>query len=166
LKPGRVEPLKLHWALRLIATGGYLGYAPLAPASVGSLGSAVLFWFLLPGIGSGDGPVAVAALAVSVAAFVALSIWVSTLAERAFGHDSSRIVIDEFAGYLVAVAFLPKTLLVYALALILFRVLDIVKPFPARRAEALGGGAGVVLDDVVVGVYTNILIRVMLLVRG
>jgi phosphatidylglycerophosphatase A len=160
------EPTKLHWLTRLVATGGYLGYAPLAPASVGSLGSAVLYWYLLPEIRPGASPLAVASLLISVAAFIAASIWVAGVAERALGHDSKRIVIDEFAGYLVAVAFLPKTLLVYALAFVLFRVLDIVKPFPARRMEAAGGGVGVVLDDVVVGVYTNVLIRVMLLVRG
>lgn len=160
------EPRKLHWLLRLLATGGYLGYAPLAPASVGSLGCAVLLWYLLPEIRAGGSPVAVATLGVSIAAFVALSIWVAGTAERAFGHDSKKIVIDEFAGFLVAVAFLPKTLLVYVLAFILFRVLDVVKPFPARRMESAAGGVGVVMDDVVVGVYTNVLIRVMLLVRG
>jgi phosphatidylglycerophosphatase A len=66
----------------------------------------------------------------------------------------------------VAIAFLPKTILVYALAFLMFRVLDILKPFPARRMEDAGGGVGVVLDDVVVGVYTNVLIRIMLMVRG
>jgi len=157
---------KLHWLVRLLATGGYLGYAPLAPASVGSLGCAVLLWFLLPEIALAGSPLAIATLAVSVVAFVVLSMWVAGRAERAFGHDSRKIVIDEFAGFLVAVAFLPKTLLVYALAFVLFRVLDVVKPFPARRMESAGGGAGVVLDDVIVGVYTNVLIRVMLLVRG
>jgi phosphatidylglycerophosphatase A len=152
--------------MRLLATGGGLGYAPLAPATVGSAGSAVLFWFLLPQIGPGGSPLAFAAMAISICAFVAFSIWVAGTAERAFGHDSGKIVIDEFAGYLVAIAFLPKTILVYALAFLMFRVLDILKPFPARRMEDAGGGVGVVLDDVVVGVYTNVLIRIMLMVRG
>jgi phosphatidylglycerophosphatase A len=160
------DPKRLHWLVRLVATGGYLGYAPLAPASAGSLGAAVLFWFLLPEVRGGDSPAAVAVLTISIAAFAALSIWIAGTAERALGHDSRRIVIDEFAGYLVAVAFLPKTLLVYVLAFVLFRVLDVVKPFPARRMEAAAGGVGVVLDDVVAGVYTNVLIRLMLLVRG
>ena len=158
--------MKLHWLVRLLATGGYLGYAPLAPATVGSLGCAVVLWFFLPEMGSGSSPLAIISLAITIAAFVAMSMWVAGTAERAFGHDSRKIVIDEFAGFLVAIAFLPKTFLVYVLAFILFRVLDVLKPFPARRAEAAGGGAGVVLDDVVVGVYTNVLIRVMLLVRG
>jgi phosphatidylglycerophosphatase A len=152
--------------MRLLATGGALGYAPLAPATVGSLGSAVLFWFLLPEIAPGGSPLAYATMAVSIAAFVAMAIWVAGTAERALGHDSRKIVIDEFAGYLVAVAFLPKTFLVYALAFVMFRVLDVLKPFPARRMEDAGGGVGVVLDDVVVGAYTNVLIRIMLLVRG
>lgn len=152
--------------MRLLATGAGLGYAPLAPATVGSAGAAVLFWFLLPQIGPGGPPLSLAVMGVSIAAFVALAIWVAGTAERALGHDSPKIVIDEFAGYLVAVAFLPKAVLVYALAFVMFRVLDILKPFPARRMEEAGGGVGVVLDDVVVGVYTNVLIRIMLMVRG
>lgn len=166
MRAGEAEPVKLHWLVRLLATGAYLGYAPVAPATVGSLGCAVLLWFLMPDVARGVPPLSMAALAISIVAFVVLSVWIAGRAERAFGRDSGRIVIDEFAGYLVAVAFLPKTLLVYVLALALFRVLDVVKPFPARRAESAGGGVGVVLDDVVVGVYTNVLIRVMLLVRG
>jgi phosphatidylglycerophosphatase A len=160
------EPARLHWLVRLLATGGYLGYAPVAPASVGSLGCAVLLWFLMPPIGFDDSATAISVLALTVAAFVALSIWVAGRAEVALGHDSRRIVIDEFAGFLVAVAFLPKSALVYVLAFVLFRVLDVLKPFPARRVEAAGGGVGVVLDDLVVGVYTNVLVRIMLLVRG
>jgi len=64
------------------------------------------------------------------------------------------------------VLLLPKTVFVFAVAFVLFRALDILKPFPARRCEAIPGGLGVVLDDVVAGIYTNILVRAMLLVKG
>jgi phosphatidylglycerophosphatase A len=93
--------------------------------------------------------------------------WAAGVAEHSFGQkDASRIVIDEFAGYLIAVAFLPKTLLIYAAAFVVFRVIDVLKPFPAARLESVPGGAGVVLDDLVAGVYANVLIRIMLLVKG
>ena len=158
---GRLNPI-----VRLVATGLGSGYAPVAPGTVGSLVCAVLVWFLLPEVTSASGPLAAAAVVVSTVAFVAMSVWAADLAERELGHDSSRIVIDEFAGFLVAVLLLPRSPLIMIVAFLLFRVLDIVKPFPAGRAESLPGGVGVVMDDVVAGIYTNVLIRLMLLVRG
>jgi phosphatidylglycerophosphatase A len=153
--------------IRLLATGGFLGYAPLAPGTAGALGCAVLLWFLLPEITIRSTPLSIATYVVSIAAFVALSIWAAGAAERSFGEkDASRIVIDEFAGYLIAVAFLPKTLLVYVTAFLVFRVIDVLKPFPAGRLESIPGGAGIVLDDLVAGLYANILVRIMLLVKG
>ncbi len=95
-----------------------------------------------------------------------MSIWAAERAERVFGHDASRIVIDEFAGMLIAVLFLQKTLIIYAAAFVLFRILDILKPFPAGRAEALPGGLGIVADDLVAGIYANVLLRLMLMVAG
>ena len=153
--------------IRLLATGGLLGYSPIAPGTAGALGCAVLLWFLLPEITTGSPPLSIAAYLVSIAAFVALSTWAADAAEQSFGEkDASRIVIDEFAGYLIAVAFLPKTLLVYGTAFLVFRVVDVLKPFPAARLESIPGGAGIVLDDLVAGLYTNILVRIMLLVKG
>lgn len=155
----------LHPLVRFIATGAYLGYGPIAPGTWGSLGCAVLLWFFAPEPHSLTGGLALAAL-LSILAFIALAVWTSDRAERSFGHDSSRIVIDEFAGFVLAVAFLPKSLLLYVVAFVLFRAFDIVKPFPARRLESLPGGVGIVMDDVVAGLYTNLLLRLMLFVRG
>lgn len=146
-----------------IATGAFSGYAPVAPGTVASFICAILAWFLLPHPSS---PLSTAAMLVSLAAFIALAIWTADCAERVLGPDASAIVIDEFAGYLIAVAFLPKSVFVYVAAFLLFRLIDIIKPFPARRAESLRGGVGVVLDDVVAGVYANVLIHLMLLVKG
>ncbi|MFH1690073.1 MAG: phosphatidylglycerophosphatase A [Candidatus Eisenbacteria bacterium] len=157
---------RLNPLVRFLATGAYLGYAPFAPGTVGSLGCAVLVWFAVPEVTHLSSAPAIGVAALSTLAFVALAIWASGLAERSFGHDASRIVIDEYAGFLISVLLLPKSLFVFAVAFLLFRALDIVKPFPARRAEALPGGTGVVLDDVVAGIYANILLRVMLLVQG
>jgi phosphatidylglycerophosphatase A len=152
--------------VRFLATGAYLGYAPLAPGTVGSLGCAVLVWFVAPEVTTASPPLAIWVAVVTTLAFTALAVWAAGLAERTFGHDSPRIVIDEYAGFLFSVLLLPRSLYVFAVAFVLFRALDIVKPFPARRAESLAGGVGIVLDDVVAGIYTNILLRVMLLVQG
>ena len=152
--------------VRFLATGAYLGYAPIAPGTVGTLGCAVLLWFVVPEVTAASSPLALAVMLVSTLAFVALAIWTADLAERQFGHDASKIVIDEYAGFVFSVLLLPKDPLVFAVAFLLFRATDIVKPFPARRAEALPGGTGIVMDDVIAGIYTNILLRVMLLVQG
>jgi phosphatidylglycerophosphatase A len=152
--------------VRFLATGAYLGYAPFAPGTVGSLGCAVLVWFFVPEVTPASSTLAVIVAAITTIAFTALAVWAAGLAERTFGHDSSRIVIDEYAGFLFSIFLLPRSLYVFAVAFVLFRALDIVKPFPARRAESLPGGTGIVMDDVVAGIYTNILLRVMLLVQG
>ena len=152
--------------VRFLATGAYLGYAPIAPGTVGTLGCAVLLWFVVPEVTAASSHLALVMMLMSTLAFVALAIWSADLAERQFGHDASRIVIDEYAGFVFSILLLPKSLLVFAVAFLIFRALDIVKPFPARQAEALPGGTGIVMDDVVAGIYTNILLRVMLLVQG
>jgi phosphatidylglycerophosphatase A len=160
------RPEKLGFVARIVATGLGSGYSPLAPGTAGSLLCAVLAWFLLPATLASDPPARIVVHAVSLAAFAALAVWASDRAQRVYGHDASRIVVDEFAGYLIAVFLLPKSLFVYGAAFFLFRGLDIIKPFPARRAELLPGGLGIVTDDLVAGFYANLLVRLMLLVRG
>ncbi len=151
---------------RIVATGLGSGYSPVAPGTAGSLLCAVIAWLLVPETVPGDPFTRVAAHAVTLAAFAALAVWAADRGQHVYGHDGSRIVIDEFAGFLLAVFLLPKTPFVYAAAFLLFRGFDVVKPFPARRAEGLPGGLGIVTDDLVAGVYANLLVRLMLLVRG
>ncbi|MBM3306926.1 MAG: phosphatidylglycerophosphatase A [Candidatus Eisenbacteria bacterium] len=158
----RAGALTLDPVARLLATGFFLGYSPAAPGTVGALGFAALLWFLVPTGAPAAAPVGLLVMLLSVLAFLALAIWAASAAERAFGHDSSRIVVDEFAGMLVAVLFLPKSLTVYGAAFVLFRIADILKPFPGRRVESLPGGLGVVADDVVAGLYANVLVRLMM----
>jgi phosphatidylglycerophosphatase A len=151
---------------RFMATGAFSGYAPVAPGTVASFICAILAWFLLPDLTTRSTALAVLSMLLSLVAFAALAIWAAGAAEREYGKDASAIVIDEFAGYLIAVAFLPKSVFVYGAAFLLFRLVDIIKPFPAGRAESLPGGLGIVMDDVVAGIYANVLIRIMLLVKG
>lgn len=162
----RTDAGRLHPLVRIVATGLYSGYSPVAPGTAGSLVCAVILWFALPETPSPLPPPLVAAALASTVAFVALAVWAAGRAERHYGHDASKIVIDEFAGFALAVFLLPKSLFVFAVAFVIFRAADIVKPFPARRAEALPGGWGIVADDLVAGIYTNLLIRLMFLVRG
>lgn len=89
----------------------------------------------------------------------AAAVPLATSGERAWGPDPGRVVIDEIAGFYVTVAFLPQSTALGCVAFFLFRVLDIVKPPPARRAEALPGGVGIVADDVVAGFYGNLILQ-------
>jgi phosphatidylglycerophosphatase A len=97
--------------------------------------------------------------------FILLSIWVSTRSADALEkEDPAEIVIDEAAGFLLTLFLLPATAFNLCLGFILFRLFDILKPYPIRRLEKIGGGAGIVLDDLLAGVYGNVCLRLIALV--
>jgi len=89
-----------------------------------------------------------------------LGVYVSNKVEPEWGEDSSRVVIDEVAGMLIAVVFVPMNLYTLIGGLVLFRFFDIVKPLGIRKMEALPSGTGVMMDDVLAGVYSKILVWV------
>lgn len=136
---------------RHIATLGFIGYLPKAPGTFGSL-VGLLFVTLLPLSGI--------KLLVFILLLFSLGTWTSDEAERSLGKDSGHIVIDEFCGYLVAVLLVPKTIGYLFAAFVLFRLFDIFKPPPIRRIEkTIPGGAGIMLDDIMAGIYANICIQ-------
>jgi phosphatidylglycerophosphatase A len=135
-----------------VATGAFSGYAPIAPGSAGSLVGLALY-LLLP-----DAPIH---LWIAGLLFLfAVGVRVSTDAETAWGKDPGCVVIDEIVGFGVTVALLPKSVPVTVAGFFVFRVLDVLKPPPARRLEQLHNGWGVMLDDVVAGLYGNLLLRI------
>lgn len=87
---------------------------------------------------------------------------VSSAAEKLHGKDASVIVIDEFAGYFIAIMMLPRTPWTLVYSFVLFRVFDIAKPFPIYRLQRLPGGLGVMTDDILAGVYTNVILHILL----
>ncbi len=101
-----------------------------------------------------------------MSALVLLGTLVSDIAERHWGHDSSKIVIDEAAGMAIALFMLDRNLFVYASAFILFRFFDIVKPFPINRSQSVPGGAGVMIDDIISGIFANLLIIIFLWIKN
>ena len=89
-----------------------------------------------------------------------VGIWAGGRAETYLKEkDPSAVVIDEVAGMILSVLFLPATPAVFISAFLLFRLFDIVKPYPARQWQALSGGAGIMLDDLVAGIYANLLLQ-------
>ena len=133
----------------LVATAGGVGYAPVAPGTFGTAVAVPLVWVASP---------APQWVYIALCAAVTLvAIAASAGADRAFGeHDSGRIVIDEVAGMFWTMAFAPRdSWVALALGFVLFRVADILKPPPARQIDRrMGGGAGVVLDDVAAGLWS------------
>jgi phosphatidylglycerophosphatase A len=101
---------------------------------------------------------------ITLVGFLFLSVWVSGNAEIFFRkRDDQRIVIDEIIGFLITMLWVPKFIRFVIIGFFLFRFFDILKPFPIRRLEKVfKGGFGVVLDDVVAGVYANIVLRLIL----
>ena len=109
--------------------------------------------------------------AVEVLLILGSSPWASgpaTTAERYFGGiDPGPIVLDEVVGMLITLAFIPVGVSAALIGFVLFRIFDVIKPFPARRLEALHGGLGVMADDAMAAIYANVSLRlVMALVPG
>jgi phosphatidylglycerophosphatase A len=97
--------------------------------------------------------------------FTLVAIWASERSSRALGKsDPAEVVIDETAGQLLTLFLLPATGFNLCLGFVLFRLFDILKPYPIRRLERIGGGPGVVLDDLLAGIYANLCIRLVTLV--
>ncbi len=96
--------------------------------------------------------------------FILLAVWVSARSAGALAkEDPGEVVVDEVAGLLMTLFLLPATPFNLCLGFILFRLFDILKPYPIRRLEKIGGGAGIVLDDLLAGIYANVCIRILTL---
>jgi phosphatidylglycerophosphatase A len=144
----------LTTAAHALATGLGAGYSPIAPGTAGSAVGLLLFLplSLLSPVGQ---------LAATVVLFV-VSVPASTLVARlAARKDPGIVVIDEVVGMWVSLLFLPLTPAVALLGFLLFRLLDMMKPYPARQFEALPGGLGIMADDVMAAVYANLVLRVI-----
>jgi len=148
----------MKYFILLLATGFGVGYSPIAPGTLGTL-IAIPIYYFLSGIPS---PL----YEITLIGFFFLSVWISENAEIFFERkDDQRIVIDEIVGFLITMLWVPKTLPFIIMGFFLFRFFDILKPFPIRRIEReLKGGYGVVLDDVMAGVYANIILHLIYLI--
>jgi phosphatidylglycerophosphatase A len=136
---------------RHIATLGFIGFLPYAPGTFGSAAGFLSMALFTPGD--------IKLLIFSILLFL-LGTWTSQDAEAVLGKDSGHIVIDEFCGYLISVLFIPKSIDYLIAAFILFRIFDIFKPPPIRKIEeAVPGGAGIMLDDVLAGIYANVCLQ-------
>jgi phosphatidylglycerophosphatase A len=144
-------------AATALATGFGSGYSPFAPGTAGSAVGLLLFWPLHAL------PVAYQLAACVLLFFLGVAAATHT-ADRVGIEDPGIVVVDEIIGMWLTLVLLPFTPFTAAVGFLLFRVMDVVKPYPARQLEGLPKGWGIMADDVMAGVYAQLLLRVVLLV--
>jgi phosphatidylglycerophosphatase A len=144
---------------KVIATGAGLGFIPPAPGTMGALGG----WIVAVGLLQWCSHPYMWLLAFIII-FGILGVWSSGRLESVWGEDPSQVVIDEIVGIWISVIFLPPGWIPLVLAFVFFRLFDIYKPLFIRRAERLKGGWGIMADDVVAGIYTNVSIQLIYMV--
>lgn len=146
----------MRFLILFLASNAGLGYSPIVSGTVGTLAGIPAFYLMAP-----LSPVVYTLVWLIL---LGVAIWSAGEAGRIYGvADDGRIVIDELAGYLVTVAFLPFTLSTVLLGFFWFRVFDILKPPPVRTVDKkMKNGFGVVFDDVLAGVYAALALRLTL----
>jgi len=141
-----------------IATSLGVGYAPFAPGTFGSAAGLLLWWAL---------PHSTLVQVIAIVALFVVGSWSGSVAEHHFGKtDPGQVVVDEVMGMLITLFMNPVGWKGAIAAFLLFRVADIIKPFPANRLEKLPGGIGVMADDGMAAIYANLVLRGALLLMG
>jgi phosphatidylglycerophosphatase A len=140
--------------IKFIATFGGLGFSKVAPGTTGCLGAAALYLLINQNL---------LVYSAVVAAMLILGFYVSGRAEVIFKiKDAKPIVIDDACGLLIALFLIPFSYTNLIMVFLLFRLIDIIKLFPIRRLESLPGGLGIMADDILAGIYANLLYRLAL----
>ena len=139
----------------IISTFGYVGFFPAAPGTAGSAAALALYalvrWVGAPAFEIG-----------AILVVFAAGVWAATRSEDILGgKDPGPVVIDEVLGMLLTLAFLPLSLAGVVTGFVLFRLFDVIKPYPARRFEDAPGGWGVMLDDAMAAVYGHLAMRLL-----
>lgn len=143
--------MKLSFVEKALGSTLFSGYIPIASGTFSSAVALAFYW--IPGF---ENPYFLIPM---ILLFSVLGIFIGTRFEKVYGKDPSQCTIDETVGMWISLLFLPKQILITGIAFFLWRLLDIVKPFPARQAEKLPGGYGIVLDDIISAVYTAMIMN-------
>jgi phosphatidylglycerophosphatase A len=138
---------------KLSSTSLGIGYIGKGAGTVAAVACCICWYFAWAG---GYPPLLLSVLI--TIAITLLGVWSSSVVEKIWGKDPQRVVIDEVAGMCIGLLFMPVSIKYVILALILFRFFDIVKPLYVRKMEKLPSGWGIMMDDVLAGIYTNIIV--------
>lgn len=140
--------------VKIISTFFYVGYLPFIPGTFGSIVGVLLFYLF-----KGNAP----AYILFTLTLIILGFLVAGRAERIFNKKDARcIVIDEVSGIFLSLMFIPYDLRLVFIAFVIFRILDVLKPYPAGWFQSFKGSVGVMGDDIIAGLYTNIIVQIVL----
>ena len=145
---------------RLISTCLGIGYTPKGGGTVAAIACCIA-WYVA-GMGGNE---SLFIEVVTTVGILIVGIWSAGKVEREWGKDSSRVVIDEVAGMCITLLAVPVRWPYVLTGLALFRAFDIIKPLYIRRLEKLNGGWGVMLDDVLAGIYSNLVLQLIVLMK-
>ena len=148
--------MKINALEKLIGSGFYTGYIPLASGTFGSM--VALLFYAIPGFEKSY---------VIIPAILVFTFWgvhLGTKFESLYGKDPGECTIDEVVGMWITLLFLPKDFFITLIAFVVWRTLDIIKPFPARKSESLKGGLGIMMDDIISAIYSLIIVHLILVI--
>lgn len=140
--------------IKTIGTFFYVGYLPLIPGTFASIVGVILFYFIKDNI---------LVYTIFVLVLIILGFLTSGKAEKIFNKKDARcIVIDEVSGVLLSLIFIPYNIKLVIIAFFIFRILDALKPYPAGVFQNLKGSLGIMVDDIIAGLYTNLILQIVL----
>jgi phosphatidylglycerophosphatase A len=148
--------VKINFFEKFFGSGFYTGYIPLASGTFASL--AALAIYFIPNF---EKPYVIIP---AIFVFIFLGIRLGTKFESLYGKDPAECTIDEVVGMWITLLFLPKDFFIALIAFVVWRTLDIIKPFPAKRSESLKGGLGVMMDDIISAIYSLIIVHIILVI--
>jgi phosphatidylglycerophosphatase A len=149
---------QINWFEKIIGSGFYTGYIPIASGTFGSIAAIIIY--IIPGFEK------LYVIIPAIIVFFVYGLFVSSKFEKIYGKDPSQCTVDEFVGTWIALIALPKTLLIILTSFLIWRLLDIIKPFPAGKSENLNGGLGIMVDDVISGFYSLIIVHLIVYTFG
>ena len=146
--------MKLNFVERIIGSGFFTGYLPKISGTWGSMLALIII--LIPGM---ENP---SLMIFMISLFIVIGVPIATKFEETYGKDPKQCTVDEVVGMWISLLFVPKKIWWFLLAFIIWRVMDIVKPFPARKFESIKGGWGIMLDDIMAGIYSFISVQLII----
>ena len=145
-----------NFLIKFFATSAFTGYAPYAPGTFGTFVGVIVYLLFVKNIES-----QLIFLAFSIVYFIA-GVLISDRAEKLYGYkDAQKIVCDETSGYLFSMFLIPATTRNIIFAFLIFRIFDVVKPYPIRKLQNIRGGLGIMIDDLIAALYTNIVLHLI-----
>ena len=150
--------MKINFFENLIGSGFFTGYSPVASGTVASL--AAILIYLIPGFEK------LHIIVPAIIIFIIYGIYLGNKFEVKFGKDPSQCTVDEVVGTWISLIALPKSVGIISATFLIWRLLDIIKPPPARSLEKLKGGYGIMIDDIISGIYTLIIMHLVVYLLG